>query len=57
MKYRHKVTGIVIDVNSTMGGAWEAVESPTAPSSTDQKPKKTTEKAVKKNGSAVRKPE
>lgn len=31
MKYRNKKTGVVIDVNSEMGGDWELAEVPTAP--------------------------
>lgn len=60
MLYRHKVTGAVIDVNSTMGGAWQAVKPAGAGRDGDQAvkqpeakapAKKTTPaKAVKKNG-------
>ena len=43
MKYRNKRTGVVIDVESELGGDWEPVKAPTA---------QKTEKAapVKKRG-------
>ena len=42
MRYRHKMTGVVIDVPSEMSGAWERVEENPAPSQVEEKPKKTT---------------
>ncbi len=43
MKYRHKKTGVIIDVPSEMSGVWEAVEPP-KPAPT---PKKTPAKKKK----------
>lgn len=60
MIYRHKTTGAVIDVESTMGGDWEPVKAPNHPAhAADQEAGKAeeqpaTEKAVKKNGRGVR---
>ena len=55
MQYRHKITGAVIDVESTMLGDWEAVKPAGAGHAADPKTEKpATEKAVKKNGSTVR---
>lgn len=31
MKYRHTTTGVVIDVQSKMSGAWEPLEVPKKP--------------------------
>ena len=63
MLYRNIKTGAVIDVNSTMKGAWQAVKPARAAVTSDQLPadgnqpeEGTTEKAVKKNGRSVRKP-
>lgn len=56
MLYRHKVTGAVIDVESTMGGDWQAVKPASTTRAADQEAEKPTpEKAVKKNGRTVRK--
>lgn len=56
MIYRHKVTGVTIDVESTMSGDWEPVKAtgPARAAKAEQPEKQTTEKAVKKNGRAVR---
>lgn len=56
MIYRHKVTGVTIDVESTMGGDWEPVKAtgPARAAKAEQPETKTTEKAVKTNGRAVR---
>ena len=56
MLYRNIKTGAVIDVDSTMGGAWQAVEPAGAPAASEQPSEEdTTEKAVKKSGRTVRK--
>lgn len=57
MLYRNVKTGAVIDVDSTMGGAWQAVEPAGAPAASEEQPSKedTTKKAVKKSGRTVRK--
>lgn len=55
MLYRNIKTGAVIDVDSTMGGAWQAVEPAGAPAASEQPSEDTTEKAVKKSGRTVRK--
>lgn len=59
MIYRHKTTGAVIDVESTMGGDWEPVKAPNQAHAADPEAGKAeeqpaTEKAVKKNGRGVR---
>lgn len=60
MQYVHKVTGAVIDVESTMGGDWRPVQAASKSSAAKstaakQKARKTPEKAVKKDGRNVRK--
>ena len=64
MLYRHKSTGAVIDVESTMSGEWQAVKPATAHSAKEnggEKPagktpeRKTTAKGGKRSG--VRKPD
>lgn len=58
MLYRHKITGAVIDVESTMSGDWQALRpaSAHAASKTAEKTqaRKAPEKAVGKNGRTVR---
>ena len=41
MKYRNKNTGVIIDVNSEMKGAWEPVEKAPAPFKKQATTKKT----------------
>ena len=41
MKYRNKNTGVIIDVNSEMKGAWEPVEKAPAPIKKQATTKKT----------------
>lgn len=56
MLYKHKVTGAVIDVESAMGGDWQAVKPAGPARAADQEAEKPTpEKAVKKNVRTVRK--
>lgn len=61
MLYRNKKTGVVIDVASTMKGAWEPVKAPGSDrAASDQKPKKAgkAKKAVSEDDrSAVREPD
>ena len=58
MKYRHKVTGAVIDVESVMGGDWQEIDTParpapaTKPAPDEPKPAK----GAKKDARTVRKP-
>ena len=57
MLYRNVRTGAVIDVDSIMGGAWQAVKPASTSNATEEADKpETTEKAVKKSGRTVRKP-
>jgi hypothetical protein len=47
MRYRHKLTGVVIDVNSEMKGDWEPVETaPEAPKKEAPAPEKKRKKAA-----------
>ena len=62
MQYVHKITGAVIDVESTMGGDWRPVKAAAgttrAANSTAAKTqarKSAPKKAVGKNGRTVRK--
>lgn len=50
MIYRHKGTGAVIDVESTMGGAWEPVKAhaPARAAKDEPKPEETKKPARKK---------
>ena len=56
MIWRHKITGAEINVESTMGGDWEAVKPSSSSHAADQKAEKpAAEKAVNKSGKTVRK--
>lgn len=44
MLYRNEKTGVVIDVNSVLGGDWKPVEKAEKPA---KEPKKKTEKGKK----------
>ena len=47
MIYRHKTTGAVIDVESTMGGDWEPVKAPKHPAhATDPEAGKAAEQTT-----------
>lgn len=47
MKYKHKLTGIVIDVNSEIKGEfWEPMKA----AADDTEPEKAPKKRTKKNG-------
>lgn len=47
MRYRHKKTGVEIDVNSEIRGDWEPVEAPKAPQQEDAPaPEKKRKKAA-----------
>lgn len=51
MKYRHKKTGVIIDIACEIKGGWEPVEEPqvTKPETTAEKPKKApAQKRAKK---------
>lgn len=57
MIWRHKITGVEIDVESTMGGDWEPVKAPGRPAhAAEQDAGKTAapEKDVSRNGRTVR---
>ncbi len=60
MLYRHKITGAMIDVESTVGGDWEPVKAPVPVHAADQKADKPAaekpapKKAVNKSGRTVR---
>lgn len=45
MLYRHKITGAVIDVESTVRGAWEPVGQTSTDHAADQSADKQTKKA------------
>lgn len=44
MKYKNKKTGVVIDVQSELRGAWEPVEEPKKAEPAPAKPKNKTKK-------------
>lgn len=44
MLYRHEKTGVIIDVNSKMGGCWVPVKEPGTPKATPAKKPKTAKK-------------
>ena len=52
MRYRHKLTGAEIDVNSEIGGDWEPVKAPEAPRKEETSAPK---KGKKKDGVRERK--
>ena len=55
MLYKHRITGVVINVGSTMGGDWQEVTPASPDHAPDQKTgKPAPEKAVSKNGRTVR---
>lgn len=45
-QYKHKKTGVIVSVNSEIGGDWEPFEAPTAKTEkpTEEKPKKKASK-------------
>ena len=47
MKYRNTETGVIIDVESVMGGVWEPVKDKAA-EKTEEKPKKSEKGKAKK---------
>ena len=57
MLWRHKITGVEINVESTMSGDWEPAKAPgSSARAADQKAEKpAAEKAVNKSGRTVRK--
>lgn len=48
MRYQDERTGVIIDVNSQMGGSWKPVEEPSSPPASDA-PEKTRKKPAKKS--------
>jgi len=51
LKYRHTITGVIIDIESEIKGAWEPVDQVPAPAPSTEKPKKApaqTKKGAKK---------
>lgn len=55
MLYRHKITGAVIDVESTVRGAWEPVGQTSTDHATDQSAEKPAKKTPTRK--KVREPE